>query len=422
MVLRLALDGSMLVHETLTVSADSAHGTPYRDLPLASRDTASPVYDIDVMQVSRDGQRLPWRTTAVDGGLRLHLGSPARRIPPGTRTYEVLYHVDGLLAQSRDSEWLLWRPLGAGYAAAIPRLGITVTFPKIMDAESIRVQTAGGGRLASQVSRDGTVTLSSTAPLAAGEGPAILVGWPRGQLLTGTDSEHAPWMRPRTTSLWWGVVGLAALGVIVYRAARASAVRGALPALALATSLGTLYAAGAHATGEASAFAAEFALLLAAAAFAWLARPWLDGGGYGRVAYIVVVTALASFITVRWTVGISPWFPVLVIAHADALLWIARRVRAPAREHRRDARPSTTTNSSDSEPARARGVPVLDRHAPVPKRTEQLPDGRRIPRLDTLGAVASDGLGDASGLNPPRAAGRRRPGASAPPTGRARKY
>ncbi len=380
----------MLVHESLTVTADSTHGTPFRDISLLRGEDAAARFDVDVMQVSRNGQRLPWDTAARDGFLRLYLGSPSRRVPAGRRTYEVLYHVDGHLARDGDSEWLLWRPLGAG-GAAVSRLAVSVTFPRVLDAGSVRVDSAGGGRLASRVSRDGTVTFTSTAPLAAGEGPAILVGWPRGHLLTATDSELAPWMKPRATSLWWGVAGLAVLLFVAWRIGRPVPARAALPALSLLVSLVSLFAAGAAATRDATAFPAEFVLALAAAAFSWLARTWLDGACL-RVAYIVVVTALASIVTVRWTITISPWFPLLAMAHVDVLAIIAIRARASVRERRRDvSKPAASRPPPpDSMPLNERDAPVLDRHAPAAPRDEHLPDGRRVPRLDVLGGWGAE--------------------------------
>ncbi len=417
-VLRMALDGSILVRETFTIDADTSYRTPWRDLPLRTTQQGDAVIDVEVLQVTRAGQTLPWRATHATDALRIHLGSPRRRIPAGKRVYELLYHADGQLAVDGDREFLLWRPLGGGMAAPVSRLTVTVTFPRAIDPGAVDVRVAGGAPMTHAIARDGSVSLVARGPIEAEIGPAILVGWPRGHLLTESDSELAPWMRPRITSLWWGVTGALALVAIAWLAGRrVSSMRRPVAVAAATISLLALYAAGAPATTAPETFPGEFTLAVSCAACAWLARHWL-GGGNLRIVYIILVTALAATVTVRWTLTISPWFPLLCIAHGDLFVLACRRARATPRGAERSA-------AAEESAIRLHAVPLLDVDDLLEDDTVagQLPDGRRAPYFDTSGGRAPRPLrGSADGVSPPPAAGRRRPDASALRRGRARRY
>src|SRR5690606_41867176 len=110
---------------------------------------------------------------------------------------------------------------------------------------------------------------------------------------------------------------------------------------ALAFAATALWAAGHLAALYPGAFGVEFAALACAIGFMFLARSWLDRPRY-RVAYVVLAVLLVAVPVYRLVHNVSPWFPLLVLAHADlprpTLIRLTRRhTGAEARSRRRAA-------------------------------------------------------------------------------------
>lgn len=434
-VLSVALDGSMLVRETHTVVADAVHGTPHRDLP-AVVVPGAPAMDIEILRVAQGGQRLPWRTAPVDGALRVFFGGPQRRIPPGQRVYELLYHVDGHLARTSGREWLHWRPLGEGLAMPVASLVVEVTLPRPIPADHL--VAVGGTTLGEGDAGSGAVTWRSVGPLPAGHGPSLLVGWPSGVLAVASDSEQAPWLRPRRTALAFAAVSLLLLAMGVVVAGRRQPLRRILPAVAGCAALAVLYLAGAGAAQDPGRFAVAWVLGLLLAAFCLLARGWL-ADAHGRPVYLVIATALGSAAVYLWVHEVSPWYPLLVLAHADLAWWMLLRAR---REGTRPAAPRTVAEpaGTTAPTAAVQGDRTARTEQPLPRDQpprlaplddegsedpgvgfvfgDDLPDGRRMPYFDDpLSPRDPD-----DGISPPRDAGRRRQDASVPRRGPVRRY
>ncbi|MCZ7598967.1 MAG: hypothetical protein M5U09_16385 [Gammaproteobacteria bacterium] len=167
------------------------------------------------------------------------------------------------------------------------------------------------------VDDEGRVQVRWDEPLAAGAAPALLVSWPAGYLRPEADSDSEPRLRPTAAGLWWSAAGLAAFaGALLAARGRSHAARRALFVGALAFAATALWAAGHLAALYPGAFGVEFAALVCAIGFVFLARPWLDRPRY-RVAYLVLTVLLVAIPVYRLVHNVSPWFPLLVLANAD---------------------------------------------------------------------------------------------------------
>jgi hypothetical protein len=426
-VLSLGLDGSMLVRETFTISSESTHDVPWRDLPLRHIGSQEHEVDIEILQLTHAKQALSFDAEVVEGALRVHFGPANRRIPPGQRIYELLYHVDAHLALDGGREWLGWRPLGAGFAAVVDDLEVTLTFPRPIEHAQIRVHPTSlppPVPMDTQVAADGTVTLTWNNALGAGFGPAILVSWPRGHLRIATDSEIEPWFSPRATVLFLAFAALLPLGALAWMAGRwHSPVRRALPLASITVSLTSLYASGIMASRYPEWFPWQFLFALATVVFVIALRHWLTRRRL-RIVYLLTTLLLIGAVTYLLVNNVSPWFVVLLIVHTDFVIlawWQSRRVAQGSRGYRK---PDT-----DSTPRARREMPQAVRktpRTPFLERGDSLdqtrhPDGRRTPYF-----AGPDGEGTGPdtdpGLSLPPDDGRSRKGVSERRPGRARKY
>ncbi len=367
-VLRMALDGSMLVHESFTLAAGE-RGIE-RTIPQSSG--IGERFVIDIMHAERDGTAIGWQEKVSGDELTVRLPRVA-----GARRHGLLYHVDGHLALAQGREWLLWRPLGPGLDLALERLDVAVTFPRAIPGREIRVQGAGPDRgRETTVDDEGRVQVRWDGPLAAGTAPALLVSWPAGYLRPEADSDSEPWLRPTAAALWWSAAGLAAFaGALVAARGRSQATRRALFVGALAFAATALWAAGHLAALYPGAFGIEFAALACAIGFMFLARSWLDRPRY-RVAYVVLAVLLVAVPVYRLVHNVSPWFPLLVLANADLAwaTWIRMTRRHTGGEARSRGRGAVRVPAPT--PADDRRAPYFDR-APLPPR----PAPRSEPRL-----------------------------------------
>lgn len=94
----LSRDGTVTVTETITVNAegrDIRRGI-FRDLPLFLKDANGRLQRVgfEVLSVARDGSPEDWHTEAIEGGLRIFMGSSERLLSPGRHTYELTYRTD----------------------------------------------------------------------------------------------------------------------------------------------------------------------------------------------------------------------------------------------------------------------------------------------------------------------------------------
>lgn len=308
----MALDGSMLVHESFDLAAGE-HGIERR---IPNVHATGERFVVEIMHAERDGAAVGWQEEISADALTVRLPRVAQ-----ARRHGLLYHVDGHLALAQGREWLLWRPLGPGLEIPLERLELAVTFPRAIPAREIRVQGTGPdpGR-ETAVDDEGRVQVRWDEPLAAGAAPALLVSWPAGYLRPEADSDSEPWLRPTAAGLWWSAAGLAAFaGALLAARGRSQAARRALFVGALAFAATALWAAGHRAALYPGAFGVEFAALVCAIGFVFLARPWLDRPRY-RVAYLVLTVLLVAIPVYRLVHNVSPWFPLLVLANAD-LAW-----------------------------------------------------------------------------------------------------
>ncbi|MCZ7598968.1 MAG: hypothetical protein M5U09_16390 [Gammaproteobacteria bacterium] len=101
----MALDGSMLVHESFDLAAGE-HGIERR---IPNVHATGERFVVEIMHAERDGAAVGWQEEISADALTVRLPRVAQ-----ARRHGLLYHVDGHLALAQGREWLLWRPPGSG--------------------------------------------------------------------------------------------------------------------------------------------------------------------------------------------------------------------------------------------------------------------------------------------------------------------
>ncbi|GJL80645.1 MAG: hypothetical protein DHS20C01_02790 [marine bacterium B5-7] len=409
-VLEIALDGSMLVRESMTITADTSHSPPYRDVSLHSIDPSRQLpMTIDVLNVEHFDQLSRWQTQFSEDAMRIHLANPSRKLPRGRHTYELLYYVDGHLLSSRQHEMLLWRPLGPGMSSAVQNLTVKIRFARPFKGDTVKVLTGIKGStttypFTTRIGNDGTVDLAFNNTLVAYAAPGIAVAWPKGRLDIASNSETTPWMRPDARGLYWVTATLIiALSLVLGGRFVRTERRTLLIGISVLVSFLGCYWGGRMLSLDVTRFNIDFLFAVSLLLTIWLLRSWLMIP-QKVLAYGTLSAMLILFIAWRLAINTSPWYPLLVLAHVDiyfigTLLEGYKLKRHPRPRNSRPDIPVTDTTFADG----------LKREKVRHQRPQQKPfrtphqqlHQRQEPRFDPVAVNEGDHVSDKTDRSPP---------------------
>jgi predicted membrane protein DUF2207 len=179
-------DASLDVTETIRIEARGErfrHGL-YRAFPTRHRRGDRMVETgFEVASVTRDGRPEPWRTEAVEGGVRVWIGDPNGLLANGPHSYRLRYRTTRQLGFFADYDELYWNVTGNDWPFTIDSAEARVRLPSPARFGSRAVFTGPTGSRAANAAtvaeRPGDIRFRTTSPLRPGEGFTVAVAWPK---------------------------------------------------------------------------------------------------------------------------------------------------------------------------------------------------------------------------------------------------
>ncbi|MDD5555987.1 MAG: DUF2207 domain-containing protein [bacterium] len=220
-------DGSLRVTETIRVQSEGRgiRRGIWRDFPTAYRDAHGNRRRVGfrVAGVLRNGAPEGHRLQSIRNGTRVYIGREDAFIPPGEHTYALTYETDRQIGFFDDHDELYWNVTGTDWVFPIDSASAAVSLPVPPPAAALRLhgytgpEGARGRDFVSSADAGGNARFSTTAPLLAGEGLTIVVGWPKGIVRPPTPRREAALFMRDNRSAAVGIIG-AALVLVYYLA------------------------------------------------------------------------------------------------------------------------------------------------------------------------------------------------------------
>jgi uncharacterized membrane protein YgcG len=181
-------DGSLEVTETLRVNAEGdgiRHGL-LRDFPTLYRQDGRQVrVGFDVRGVERDGQKEPYKTEAIDNGIRVRIGDADTLVSEGEHTYAIHYTTTRQLGFFDGYDELYWNVTGNGWPFPVDSAEAQIRLPQVEPFGTERAFYTGPqgstDHNAKVISEEpGEMVVATTAPLGPYEGFTVAVRWRKG--------------------------------------------------------------------------------------------------------------------------------------------------------------------------------------------------------------------------------------------------
>jgi uncharacterized membrane protein YgcG len=219
-------DSSLVVHETIRVLSEGRsirHGI-FREFPTTYMDKAGNRYIVgfDLVDVRRDGQTETYMQQPMSNGVRIRIGNSSTELAPGEYTYELTYRAKRELGYFAGFDELYWNVTGIGWLFPIDKASATVTLPKPVPADQLRL----AGYTGYQASHDQNLSITrinetqilfvTTVPLVRGQGLTIAVGFPKGIVAEPTAAQRAAYFVADNATA--GTVFIGLFVVLVYYA------------------------------------------------------------------------------------------------------------------------------------------------------------------------------------------------------------
>jgi uncharacterized membrane protein YgcG len=214
-------DTTIEVHESIRLLGEGhaiQHGI-YRDIPTTYKDRAGNAYRVafEVVDVRRDGESTAYTQNESGNGIRIKIGSAATMLAPGEHTYEITYRAGREMGFFKDYDELYWNVTGEGWGFPMDQASATVTLPKPVAADKLRL----AGYTGYQGSRDHNLTITrlsdtqiqfaTTVPLLKGQGLTIAVGFPKGVVNEPTAAQLRAQFLEDNVTFGVALIGLAIL-------------------------------------------------------------------------------------------------------------------------------------------------------------------------------------------------------------------
>jgi len=194
-------DGVIDVHENIRFVFDGSFRGIYRDIPVRYRDNLGFDYRLRLRVVSvtgGEGEPLRHESSNSSGGRRrLTVYVPGAQ--DAARTVRIHYRVQRALRFFPEHDELYWNVTGNDWGVPIHQARAHVTLPRGLEAPPRVAAYLGvyGNRSDESFSRrvsGSEVDVRTEAPLEAGEGLTIVVGWEKGVVAEPSAVEEAQWL------------------------------------------------------------------------------------------------------------------------------------------------------------------------------------------------------------------------------------
>lgn len=179
-------DGDILVTEKIAVLSEGyqIQRGIFRDLPRTYLKGARTLpYKYDVKSVTRDGNKEPFAIESDGNAYRIRIGDADVYLTNGRHIYEIAYEVQNQVRYFADYDEIYWNATGNYWAFPIDRASARIILPGGVGA----IQASGYTGYQGEADRnydyaftDGVHVFVTTAPLAAGMGMTVAVGFAKG--------------------------------------------------------------------------------------------------------------------------------------------------------------------------------------------------------------------------------------------------
>ena len=179
-------DGSLKVTQTFDVHYGSPKHGPYLTFTtLQATDTAGRyrelTYAVDSVTSPTGAPDTYTTSSSGTNGTVLQIGSASTTVT-GSQTYVVAYRVSGVMnprVASSGADELFWNAIGTGWTLPMNKVTVTVTSDAAVTGTQCWKGKGFDTPCSDHASTGGTATYAQSS-LAAGEGLAIVAGWPSG--------------------------------------------------------------------------------------------------------------------------------------------------------------------------------------------------------------------------------------------------
>ncbi len=187
-IIEVEANGTLTVTETIRVRAEGREIKRgiYRDISLAFIDDEGchRQATFKLLDVRRDGRPQPYFTERNYSGIRINAGEQNVFLQPGTYTYRFRYEYGRQIRFLADHDELFWNVTGNEWAFPIRSASVTIRLPQNAAPVHWTAYTGYFGERGrdwrGEVASDGALRVTSTRPLALGEGLSVVVKIPAG--------------------------------------------------------------------------------------------------------------------------------------------------------------------------------------------------------------------------------------------------
>lgn len=337
--IELALDGGVLITETLSLDFPAEHPASLLRQPIPEHHEEG--ISLELLYLQHNGIELnpsDWQLAQTEIPL---LGKPAPRARAGRHRFLIRYYVEGALEEGLFSSRFHWS-LGSLQGLGGPlKATLRITAPRLSPAGGIELLSpASSDHIAPdsvQMNRNQHINLGWQA-LEMNHDTAFSIELGNALFATGRRASERPWLRASRTWLWLPVMGLLLMlglkrtGLAKkYRQGRTAQVALALFGLCI------LYAGGALSAEDFASFnwmfaAVTFLFAILISPGMWLSRGWL------HKLRIFLTLALTLAVAAQLSANVSGWYPLLFALYT--LVWTVLaggsvRFRRPRRRLKR---------------------------------------------------------------------------------------
>lgn len=196
-------DGSLDITENIRVRAEgnAIRRGIYRDFPTRYKDRYgnNVVVDFKVGGVERDGTPEPWFTERKANGVRINTGNDDFLPVPADYTYTLRYRSTRQVGFFADHDELYFNAIGTGWEFPIERGTVEVRLPQPVPAARLHAEGYTGaqgekaGDYDAELPAPGTAHWRLAAPLAAREGLAVVLTFPKGVVAEPGRAQRIAW-------------------------------------------------------------------------------------------------------------------------------------------------------------------------------------------------------------------------------------
>jgi hypothetical protein len=185
--LKIGVDGSMLVTETIRVRAEGERIRRgiYRDFPTRYRDRYGNRVEVafELLGVERDGRAEPSFTERIANGIRINTGNDNFLPTPGEFAFTLRYRVNRELGFFPEHDELYWNVNGLGWGFPTDEVRARVALPSPVEPSALKLDGYTGrfgdkGKDYQAGAEPGVASFRTTRGLEPQEGLTIVVEFP----------------------------------------------------------------------------------------------------------------------------------------------------------------------------------------------------------------------------------------------------